>query len=419
MVLLLLVLAMFLTGCQKSPDNNIVIPNNQLKNNLSESQISLFDQLILDDRWEETLFLSGSKKPLIFNAKISVPDINKAPVYKIEERFFNEDIIMPFIKQLLGESPIYKRSNPTKKECEEAMLLAMQNNDYESEKMFASMIETAPEEKNTEVVDFSALPNAINGTFEKNGRNGYISVEKDFFDYSEGLIITQHVLEINDMGTIPKLSMTEKIAQNEIDSLMSILNLEYMSIHSIEKAKCLDYTDNLYYQYNEDSYQFGYYVTLVRNIDGIPGIKDGTVIYNVDDQFAYTAPLYPEEARLFISENGEIRSFCYTNPKILTEKLYDNVELMSFEKIKDISKNMLNYINAYDAEEIIVTDISLKMAIVNMNDELLYVPSWFFVYTRQYEDYEQEYTLVLNAIDGGRVLELPVPEYSEMEFTLS
>jgi hypothetical protein len=37
----------------------------------------------------------------------------------------------------------------------------------------------------------------------------------------------------------------------------------------------------------------------------------------------------------------------------------------------------------------------------------MYIPAWFIYYTKTYGNMQLEYTLVLNAIDGGRMIELP------------
>jgi hypothetical protein len=65
-----------------------------------------------------------------------------------------------------------------------------------------------------------------------------------------------------------------------------------------------------------------------------------------------------------------------------------------------------------------VTGIEMKMAIVDVKDhpdEAMYVPVWFIDYTEISESGPIEYRLALNAIDGGRVLEIPVDISPEMQ----
>ena len=47
----------------------------------------------------------------------------------------------------------------------------------------------------------------------------------------------------------------------------------------------------------------------------------------------------------------------------------------------------------------------------------MYVPAWYIFYTQIYENYTENNRLVLNAIDGGRVLEGPPDSeiYEQME----
>jgi len=60
----------------------------------------------------------------------------------------------------------------------------------------------------------------------------------------------------------------------------------------------------------------------------------------------------------------------------------------------------------------------MKMALVDVKDsseEAMYVPAWFIGYTETYKTGISESELVLNAVDGGRVLRVPIDTDPDMQ----
>jgi hypothetical protein len=198
------------------------------------------------------------------------------------------------------------------------------------------------------------------------------------------------------------------------------LGVDYMVADSLEKAQryaCL--SNNTYAEYSEEPTSKGYLIKFARNVDGIACITNGDISFYVTDEFDYKAPLYPEEIQIYVDEAGKVQSFLWTQPLEIEEKAAENTGLLPFEEIKQRICNMLVYINSYNDKPTNVTSIIMNMTIVNVKDhpeEAMYVPAWFIHYTKTYdENIQQEYTLVLNAIDGGRVLELPTDISPEIQ----
>jgi hypothetical protein len=154
-------------------------------------------------------------------------------------------------------------------------------------------------------------------------------------------------------------------------------------------------------------------------------MNDYGVMFGIMDDFAYSAPLYPEEIQIYIDEAGKAQSFTWRYPLEIEEQVTGNANLLPFDEMKQRIRDMLTFINSYDKCPMEVTGIKMNMAIVNVKDhpdEAMYVPAWFIYYTETFyvwdpgEYEQQELRLVLNAIDGGRVLECPVdvsPEFQQ------
>ena len=159
----------------------------------------------------------------------------------------------------------------------------------------------------------------------------------------------------------------------------------------------------------------GYYIAFARSIGGVPTLTDEGVSFYVDNAFDYQAPLYPEEAHIFVDEAGNVQSFSLSHPLALGETLVDNARLLPFDQMQQRIRDMLVYIHSGRGYAVAVEKITFKMAIVNVRDSdaAMYVPAWFIDCEEQYaageipEDTKVTSTLVLNAIDGGRILELP------------
>jgi hypothetical protein len=119
-----------------------------------------------------------------------------------------------------------------------------------------------------------------------------------------------------------------------------------------------------------------------------------------------------------VDEASEIQSFQWENPLIIEEKVTDNAELLPFDEMQLRIRDMLTFINSYNSGAIKVTSVVMHMTIVDVKDhpeEAMYIPAWFIDYTKTYKGQTEEHRLVLNAIDGGRVLEAPVKIEPEIQ----
>ena len=257
----------------------------------------------------------------------------------------------------------------------------------------------------------------------EDGEYAEINVSPDRFGYmKKGFILSESMLSLSDKDAFGEVAISGEDAVAAAQNMLHELGIDYMAADSLEKAQRYASIENAFAP-DQEPLSKGYMVKFVRNIDGIVGITDHAIMISMKEDFAYRAPLYPEEIQVYVDETGKAQSFVWSHPLKTEGKVTENIVLLPFEDIKQRIRDMLTFINFNDSLPVQVTNIDLNMAIVDVKDhpgEAMYVPAWFINYTQTFYDIEtgekeqQKLRLGLNAIDGGRVLELPVdisPEF--------
>ena len=130
--ILLIVMLLAVTGCQKTPETPIVVGKNQ------EEMIEKAEQplptekqeLPLTERYEtkehlkKTITEMDGKLIIEVDAEVSVPDAEEMPIVKITPANFSQEEIYSMIESLCGETPMYKgRSVYAKKEIAESLVM--------------------------------------------------------------------------------------------------------------------------------------------------------------------------------------------------------------------------------------------------------------------------------------------------------
>jgi|AGTN01.2.fsa_nt_gi hypothetical protein len=283
------------------------------------------------------------------------------------------------------------------------------------------MIAAAPETVEAEIItDWSADQSPAGSFLDDDGGYAGLSVKPDTFIYGKGFIQTDNMLLLNDMDKIGEVAISGEDAIAVAQNMLYELGIDNMVVDSLEKAqRYARLTNSTYTRYSEKPVSKGYFIKFARNVDGIPGITNHSVSFYYLDDFDYRAPLYPEEIRIYVDEAGKVQSFAWRYPLEIEETVTENASLLPFEAVKQRIRDMLTYINSYNTRPIDVTSIEMRMTIVNVKDhpdEAMYVPAWFIDYTKTDEESGQiEYRLALNAVDGGRVLEIPLDDNPEMQ----
>jgi hypothetical protein len=407
-----LIVLILTCGCQSTPDRTPVVNGGSLEESIKGSPAPLA-AYAAPESWQETLDMKGSDTSVEINAPISVPDVTAFPVYKVKKVTFDITRIEPLVDYFTKGRDVIKDKEPTKAELEQQLLLAKKSNDEEMIAELEGKIALAPETVEDEVITDWSPGKSPGGRFlNDDGESAFISVSPDRFDYTNsGFIYRESWLSSSEKDKVADIAISKEDAIAAAQNMLHELGLGYMTAVSLEKAQRYASFEDAFAEPAEKPLSNGYIVKLARDIDGIPGIINEGVSFNVMDDFAYKAPLYPEEIQVYVDEAGKAQSFEWAHPLETEEKENENVALLPFEDVKQRIRDMLFFVNYYNTSNINLTYIDMKMAIVNVKDHLeeaMYVPAWFIYYTKTYDNECLEYKLVLNAIDGGRVLERPV-----------
>lgn len=413
-----LVIVMLTCGCQPTPEKTAVVYGGDLEEKIeaSPAPIGVYNA---PASWQETLDVQGCDIKIEINASISIPNVTAFPVYKVSPTKFDDTRIESLVDYFRKDRDVYKIQEATKAELDEQLILARKSNDEERVAELEKMIETAPETVEAEVITDWSTDQSPNGCFlAEDGEYAGISVSPHTFLFMKGAMVTEYVLLLNDKEPVGEIAISEEDAIASAQNMLHELGIDYMVADSLEKAQHYTSASSVFAEPSEKPVSKGYSIKFSRNIGGIAGIIDNGVSFYITDEFDYKAPLYPEEIRIYVDEAGIAQSFSWSNPLKIEEKLNENVGLLPFEDIQQRIRDMLTYINSFNSNPIEVTSIELHMTIIDVKDhpeEAMYVPAWFIYYTITYEDIQQEDALVLNAIDGGRVLEGPTDISPEMQ----
>lgn len=424
----LFIIAILACGCQQTPERTAIVYGGGLEEKLKGSPAP-FGAYEAPANWRETLDLKGSDIKIEIDSAITVPDVTAFPVYKVKKTEFDEPRTESLVNYFTKGKDVIRDAEPTKAELEEQLVLAKKNDDGEMIAELERRIAIAPETVEPEVItDWNAKKSPSGSYLDENGEYSEISVSPDRFGYMKKGSTIKESLRLLDKDAFEESAISEEDAIAAARDMLHELGIDSMIAGSIEKAQRYSSLEDVFTEPAKKPLSKGYLISFARNIDGIPGIMaDHAVMFGITDDFAYRAPLNPEEIHVCVNETGKIEMFAWWYPLEIEEKITENAALLPFEEVKQRIRDMLTFINSPYSMPTKVTGVELNMAIVDVRDhpdEAMYVPTWFIYYRETFNDPEtgeeeyQELRLGINAIDGGRVLEIPVDTSSEMQQTI-
>lgn len=415
-VVFLLIIVTFVCGCQQTPETEVVVNAGNLEEKIkgSTADVGVYS---VPDNWKESLHVEGREENIEIDAVINLPDVEAFPVYKVSKAQFDTSQVESLVSFFTKGSDVNKFMEPTKADLQKHLIIARKDNDEVWAAELERMINAAPETVPKEIItDWNPAKSPSGGFLVEDDEYAGIGVCSDIFSYMNGFVETE---DMCDEGIIidPKITVEEAVGSAQI--VLRELGVNYMVLDSFEKARRYScFSNNIYAEYSEKPASKGYFLKFARQIDGIASIIDKGLLFSIKDEFAYSAPLYPEEIRIFVDEAGKVQLFEWMRPLMIEDRITENAELMPFDEMKQRICDMLTFINSYNSGTIKVTSIDMHITIVDMKDhpgEAMYVPAWFINYLDILDDSQQENVLVLNAIDGGRVLERPADISTEIQ----
>ena len=412
-------LCLLCCACQPIPERAAIVPGGGIEERIEESAVSLTEYAV-PASWQETLETKGGGNAIEIDATITVPRAQAAPVYLAKSKAMDAAMAEQMALHFAGGREALRDREPTKTEIAQELILARQKQDEEAIAEWEQMLREAPETAADETItDWNPMESPAGYFVQGDGTYSKIQVDRQGIAYRRGILFAKGIFELEGMPPPGEIGISEAEAEAAAQALLHSFGIDYMVADRFEKGQlCALTSPNIGLKCTEEPTSKGYWIIFTRNIEGIPALADKGCMFYDGQTFDYKAPFHPEEAQVYVNEAGEVEYFSFSNPLEIGEKLAENAKLLPFAQIQQRIRDMLVYIHSFWQEiSIDVTDVELKMTIVNMRDRAdmaMYVPAWFIYYTENSEGYSQECTLALNAIDGGRVLEVPAEVEPEM-----
>ena len=410
----LLIVLLIISGCQKTPEREVVADGRNLMEKIEvEAESKEYD---IPSSWQETLSMKGSEEVIEINAPIEIPDVNFFPVYKTNKVLFDFEKTEELVAYFADSNIVIKDNGSTKEELENELILAKKNNDVETIAELENEIKSFQETIIEEITDWNPGNSPSGYFYDLDGIKTSINVEEENFIFSNGVIWTNSFFELNGIMLSNDVLLSEEDAVRTAQEMLHDIGIDYMIDVSFETAYQYSSMYDVFIDEGNGYLSKGYLIKFARIIDGIEGIINDFCIYNTREEINYKAPLYPEEIQIYVSEQEKVKFFIWRYPLEIGEILNDNVEILSFQDIKQRIRDMLIFNCSFYDNPVEVTSIVMRMTMISIENEpsdAMYVPAWFVNYIVTREDMdeefrEQEYTLVLNAIDGGRIIEFPI-----------
>jgi len=461
--LFVLIFLMIFVSCQPTPDKGIIINKNDDKlmdiiEGGGGTNFGLTDgteniQPIIENTeqtiWKEELVVNKNLN-IFVNAVVRVPKVTRIPVYQVEPDKFNADSVTRIKEKLFGDAQLYyvdpnKGRVYTKSEIEEKIIeikqqLSDPGSDINRKGNFGSEEEQKKARQRLED-QLRYLQEQYQKAPEK---NEYQPIE-----------ITQEILEKGLFSILKREDGTIGFYVSDVDDDMgrhnsitcyfphpSKISMEKYDELSIEKAETLaselvnrlgaDMSINRTILVNkivENKYSC-YDVIFTKTYDGIPETYTEQDQADISkDEKMYTCPWFYEKLIVRVDNLG-IWYFQWYSPSKIVKTMSDNVATLSFDQIKKIFLNQIEYTNSWIDEDdhiisrkLFITEVRLGMMRVSIKDSInkyMIIPVWdFFGYTVDKYDAQQpggyaldennEYTnvieahsfLTVNGIDGS------------------
>ncbi len=223
------------------------------------------------------------------------------------------------------------------------------------------------------------------------------------FYFNKGGFIQEESLLQSDGKTVGEVNITKSEAVDKAQQTLRDLGVEGLTLVMAEKAQQYDRVDF-------EVVSKGYYMFFRRTIKGMDTVYIGTRVgTDPDNEPEFIPPWKQEEIVMFISEHG-IEYFYWGGLSEIKDTVSENVQLLSFEDIKQRIAQQIRYKHMWIGDEqgavmsINVDRVVLGLAMISAKDNLeegLLVPAWYALYDTVLDGNDYEDALVLNAIDGS------------------
>jgi hypothetical protein len=417
--LMLIFIFAIASACQPTPTDPVVVDRREFQEKVEQAApASVYDA---PSTWRETLDMRSSSATVEIDAAVRVPGVTSYPAYRVEQIAFSNETVQAMLDCFVRSNNAVALTEPTKGDINKQILIARKNGRDSWADSLEEDLDKAPESAPMEPIKDWTLTSdrqQIYGGMElSEGEYATILLSANTVGYDNGLVWEESSLRLNGQ-TVGEVGITEEAAITSAKSMLGSFGLTDVVVYSIEKALAYPMDGYWFAADTEVPLWKGYSIRFVRTIGGISARDDEGVTESDGDEYEYTAPFYIENIQMGVDEGGSVQWFSWTNPTRLTEKVSDNVILLPFEEVQEKVRKLLFFTYAYRYDAITVKRVEMKMTMIGIKDrpgEAMYVPAWFIYSTVSHPweagteegDTPDTETIVINAVDGGRILEHP------------
>ena len=456
---LIIIVCWVFAACQATPEKEVVVnkANGEFQEKVESTEISTSEnkstsEVVADtDRVWKTNFQKG-KVYINIDADIEIPDVKAYPILSVTPIEMNQEWADKALDVFFQGAMPYERVM-TKQAIETKILIyrkvmeqikagnytgGFSDEDYglfEGEiDVLLDIHETAPNDN--ELIPSDAVFKEVD--------NGFITLQKlsvmgkvNKPSYADLIIMNNSTTKLNyiqfynydnnDIGPITSIteyskekhlkgiSITREEAQKVSDGViteMGIMGAELKDVNTVNIFKVKSRHNQEDIESDEQAFEFIYKKTY-NGIDVSHFISQMKILQTEEgskaDSEVYSAVLEPEKLSITVDDSGVI-FFDWKNPTYSDGLISENVELLDFEKIKEIFSSQIFYHQFYQGSEgsldIYIDKIVLSYFIepvINSNDEYIAIPVWDFINegSGTYNSGQASTYLTINAIDGS------------------
>ncbi|GEM_PF-4969748 len=369
-VTVLLFLVLWCSGCQPTPDKEIVVGKNDFAAKIvsSDEALAIYEATEI---WQEEFQSNDEKLSVIIDAPVTVPNVNAFPVVKIRPMVITQEQADIVIKVLLGGATLYEKSVKTKREITDEILrirqyIADPNTDFNISK------DANPEYYAEVLADFDAQIRRLEIEYEtapdsytpKEASNLFVS-EKDNL-LAESVITWEQYEQITDFGVIEgeadlgngksvylNIMTDEYFLNNRIIFFNTQYELSASETILLNDAVCIakdiitqiGLGDMEVAASHTSASNNSFVLYFTRNVMGIPTNYASETDFSNNEPI-YSPPWYEETLEVEVDNTG-LCSLYLSNPIEVTEIINANAALLPFEKIQEIFREQIQYKNLW------------------------------------------------------------------------
>lgn len=439
----ILFMACFTTACQPTPQGNIVVDKNNLKEQISENttesqKVNEDGTTIINYDWPLS-YSTGLDELTNFsiNAKVITSDAKYYPVKTAREAAYSASQIEAIINIFADGTELYRCEDVinTKETIEEQIVMQKRLiSDVQSgnNKAFAGSIEQLNTYLDELETKFKSAPSQaslipVNNYSESLNANGDLQLAS--IDNGMNFIVSNNnyqfirfyinpcedTIALQDEETINTISLSRADAEKQAREIIDSLGYDYMSLSETSAGVYLaDYSEN---NENNESSVYCFYFT--RAIDGTPINYEETNTASLPpsggEERIYSESWPYEFISIAIGQSG-VQEIIINGNLEITDTVSENVKLLDFnEMIKKatsaIKQKYVSYSDAGQMNEERKYNIDtiklgyMQVASQDNPDEFMIIPVWDFFGTESFNGEElprrPHSYLTINAINGS------------------